>query len=203
MTVVDLLSDTTYREQAVKQLHQLLGESDPFPVKATQIYGLRQIARQQPGKVENFANHQRERAERKYEGASEKAKPGLQAEINFWELIYNLCRSSTSGWSVPKEGYDYLPEKLRNLPARRQDMTRREHRELRGRKKKWLDQWKNQHIPAFFERFCTHCLYRIAKVEMRQSSGENDVHQQSQQEQNEAQGNTATHNAFQSVNLIQ
>ena len=32
MTCVDLLSDTIYCEQAVKQLDQLLGDSNRFPV---------------------------------------------------------------------------------------------------------------------------------------------------------------------------
>ena len=72
--LVDLLSDTVYREQAVKRLDCLLGASEKFPVQKAQLYGLRQIARQEPTKVRTFANCQRERAKRK-------------AEIDFWSPL--------------------------------------------------------------------------------------------------------------------
>lgn len=165
MTRVDLLSDTTYCEQAVKQLDQLLGDSNRFPVERAQIYGLRQIARQQPGKVEVFANHQRERTRRKLENASERARPNLEAERDFWTLVSGLCDGDSAlAWSVRKEGHTHLPVELQNIPARRQGMTHEEQRhrnELNRRQRKWLVQWTNEHIPAFFERFCTHALYRI------------------------------------------
>ena len=165
MTLVDLLSDTTYCQQAMGQLHKLLGDGNRFPVKRTQIYGLRQIARQQPGKVKEFANHQRERARRKEENASERSKPDLQAEIEFWTLVADLCSDSTSDWSVLKEGHSHLPEELReeNIPPRREG--RRQHQELKNRQKEWFAQWGNEHIPAFFERFCTYALYRLGLAE--------------------------------------
>ena len=164
MTRVDLLSDTTYCEQAVKQLDQLLGDSNRFPVERAQIYGLRQIARQQPRKVEEFANHQCERTRRKLENASERARPNLQAEIDFWTLVSDLCRDSALAWSVHKEGLAHLPVELQNIPAKRQGMTHEEQRlrkELNNRQREWFVQWTNEHIPAFFERLCTHALYRI------------------------------------------
>ena len=160
MTCVDLLSDTTYCEQAAKQLDQLLGNSNEFPVKRTQIYGLRQIARQQPGKVGDFAKHQRERARRNQEN-------------DFWTLVDNLCSRPPSNWSVLKEGDSHLPEKLReeNIPAHRQGMTREEQKrrtELKNCQQKWLTQWENKHIPVFFERFCTYALYRHGMAENSQ-----------------------------------
>lgn len=142
MTRVDLLSDTTYCEQAVKQLDQLLGNSNRFPVKPAQIYGLGQIARQQPINVEKFANHQRERTQRK-------------PEIDFWKLVTDLCNNSSSSWSVEREGRTHLPEELQNPKSRKGKRHQRE----------WLKQWTNEHIPAFFERFCTHALYRIGMAE--------------------------------------
>lgn len=166
MTCVDLLSDTTYCEQAVQQLDRLLGDLNQFPVKRAQIYGLRQIAHQEPREVQGFVNHQRERAERKQENASENVKPKFQPEIDFWTLVSNLCSNSTSNWSVQEEGRAHLPEDLKNIPARRQGMTHEEQRhrnELNRRQREWLDQWTNEHIPAFFERFCTHALYRLGK----------------------------------------
>ena len=170
MTRVDLLSDTTYPQQAEGQLDKLLGNSDKFPVEATQIYGLRQIARQQPREVKKFANHQRERTQRKEENASERTKPALQAEIEFWDLVADLCGNSTSDWSVLKEAHPHLPVELRdeNIPKKQEckthgDLSRRN--KLKKSQKEWLEQWENEHIPAFFERFCTHSLYRLGLAE--------------------------------------
>ena len=154
MTRLDLLSDTVYREQAIRQLEDLLGECRKFPVRKTQLYGLRKIARQEPGKVSKFASHQRNRAERK-------------DEVAFWKLVEKLSDSNNS-WSVRTEGLAHAPAELReaNIPAKKKGMTpaERTHRnELIAQQKKWLDQWARDHIPAFFERFCTHALYRLEK----------------------------------------
>ena len=194
MTCVDLLSDTIYREQAVKQLHQLLGNGNPLPVEPAQIYGLRQIARQQPSKVKDFAEHQSGRAQRKYERTSGTAQQKLQYEIDFWALVANLCSNASSDWSVLDEGHSHLPEDIReeNIPPRSVCKTqeqRRERNELKKRQRDWLDQWANEHIPAFFERFCTHCLYHRAMTEMHQSSSGNNT--DLQHEQSDAQNNNA------------
>lgn len=189
MTPVDLLSDTIYREQAVTQLHQLLGNAREFPVESSQIYGLRQIARQQPHEVSNFARCQRERAE----------KLNRDAAANFWQLVENLCNGSTPNWSVQLEGDAYLPEDIReeNIPSKQPGMTPEEQRhrnELRTRRREWLKQWENEHIPAFFERFCTQCLYRKAMIEMSQSNGESDA--STYQDQSETEGSEAMQRAF-------
>lgn len=136
MTIVDQLSDTVYRDQAHQQLDALLAEIQRFPVKRTQLYGLRQIARQQPLQVKNFAEHQRERAERK----------NRQSEVQFWQLVKRLC-DSRDGWSVRVEGTRHAPCGLREETKRRQ--------------REWRDGWEKTHVPAFFERFCTHALYRL------------------------------------------
>lgn len=161
MTHVDLLSDTTYCQQAVRQLHRLLGNTHEFPVESTQIYGLREIARQQPDKVLKFAEHQGERAE----------KLQKQAEVDFWTLVARLCKPSNSEWSIYTEGHNCLPEDIRenNIPPKQKDMTpeqRQQRNALKKRQQEWLNQWANEHIPAFFERFCTQCLYRKAMIEM-------------------------------------
>lgn len=177
MTLVDLLSDTVYRDQAVRELHPLVQNAVEFPVEASQIHGLREIARQQPAKVSEFARHQKERAERKSEIASETTKQKLESEIDFWTLVINLCGAPTSDWSVLREGRDRLPEELReeNIPARQSGMTQEErtHRNtLKKRQGEWLNQWTNEHIPAFFQRFCTQCLYRKSLIERHQPSKE-------------------------------
>jgi len=167
MTIFDLLSDTTYRDRAVRELHPLVQNADKFPVADSQIHGLRQIARQQPTRVSEFARHQKKRAE----------KLEKQTEVDFWDLVMNLCDNSSSDWSIRKEGHAHLPEELReeNIPAKCPDMTPEEqgHRkELRKRQRRWLDQWSNEHIPVFFQRFCTQCLYRKSLIEMHQPSKE-------------------------------
>lgn len=154
MRTVDLLSDTVYREQAHKKLNDMLGSDERFPVQKSQLYGLRQIARQAPGKVKEFADHQRDRAR----------KRDMQAEIDFWERVSGACDERTTNWSVAAEGAKHLPTELReeNIPAKAKDMTpadRTRRNQLRKRQRDWLERWKRDHIPAFFERFCAHALY--------------------------------------------
>lgn len=169
MTTVDLLSDTVYRDQARDQLDKLL-ETDALPVKRSQIYGLRQIARQQPLEVTRFAEHQRGRAERKKTSAGRNAQPRLESEIKLWERVKRLC-DSTPDWSVHTEAKEHLPQRLmdENIPVKRPGMTNEERRarnQIRCQQQEWLTKWKTNHIPAFFERFCTHALYRLARSEM-------------------------------------
>lgn len=169
MTTVDLLSDTVYRDQACDQLDKLLEDVSALPVQRSQIYGLRQIARQQPLQVTEFAEHQRGRADRKKESAGKNAQLRLESEIKLWTLVKRLC-DSTADWSVHAEAQHYLPDRLRdeNIPVNRPGMTSEERRarnQLRGQQSKWLTEWKASHIPSLFERFCTHALYRMAESE--------------------------------------
>ena len=106
---LDLLSDTVYFLGACRSLDRLLRSCEKFPVQRSQIYGLRQIARQEPGRVHDFAIHQRERAERKQENVSERGRFRLQTEIDFWSLVNQLCDSTTDSWSVRRTGLEYAP----------------------------------------------------------------------------------------------
>ena len=68
------------------------------------------------------------------------------------------------------EGKSYLPQDLRNdnFPKKRSGMSADEQRsrsELKRRRNEWLKQWSEMHVPAFFERFCTHALYRSECME--------------------------------------
>ena len=148
---VDLLSDTLYPVRACGRLDQFLVNCKKLPVSKAQIYGLRQIARQEPGKVQEFATRQSERAQRK--------------KAAFWELVRDLCNSQTE-WSVRGEGLEHLPHELReeNIPQKRKGMTHAERRDrnaLGQRQREWLNQWAGEQIPAFFERFCSCALYRL------------------------------------------
>ena len=158
MTTVDLLSDTVYREQACKFLDHMIRGSTKLHVKKAQLYGLRQIAGQQPWEVKDFAERQRSRAERR-------ASAHVHEEVAFWTLVSDVC-DSTSKWSVRKEGLKHAPECLReeNIPARsdvRTNEERSRRNELKTRQRQWLAHWDKEHVPAFFDRFCTHALYLL------------------------------------------
>lgn len=171
MTLLDQLSDVTYRDRAREAVERFLADHPiedkrDVPVKRTQIYGLRQIAIQQPLEVASFAKHQRERAEKKEETASQNAKPKLQAEIEFWKLVAGLCEGQDSEWSVEAEGRKHLPAELQdaNIPNKQKGMSHEERsrrKQLTSEQGARLDQWKREHIPEFFRRFCTHYLYCI------------------------------------------
>ena len=219
MTFVHLLSDTVYPQQAVRQLHQLLNGANEFPVKAAQIYGLRQIARQEFGRIGEFARHQEQRAQSKYEAEAGRRNPrdsvlqSLQAEINFWTLVDNFCGDSSNHWSVRREGYCYLPSELRDENRRKvpgktpQETTQNQqyNNRLKSGQREWFQKWENDHIPAFFERFCTYCLYCIAKAEMGQlgSINTDETDQLLQPEQNSSQDEGAMQTALQQANLIE
>ena len=217
MTLVDLLSDTVYRQQAIKQLHQLLGSNNQFPVKSTQIHGLRQIARQEPERIGDFAAHQGLRAQNRYEAEDEKSNPRAEVlrewktEISFWTLVSNLCGDSPDRWTVKREGRTYLPQDLRNDNLREvQGATQQEKQQIQQHNNKikkgqreWLKKWDNEHIPAFFERFCTHCLYCIAKAEMDQLGNANETDQSSQHDQSNSQDGVAMQAAFQQAYIVE
>ena len=200
MTLVDLLSDTVYRQQAVKQLHELLDGANEFPVKSTQIYGLRQIARQEPEEVGGFAIHQGQRAQ-------------SSTEVNFWTLVANFCGDLPDHWSVRKVGRDYLPEEfrdenLRKVPGENQHETRQNQQhnnKLRKGQREWFEKWENEHVPAFFERFCTHCLYCIAKAEMGELASEsvNEADELEQQDQSNNQDGGTMQTALKQAELVE
>lgn len=164
MLSADLLSDTTFRDQAVQAVDRFVDDNGA-PLRRTQIYGLRQIAMNQPGKVKGFAFHQRQRAERQYENASKNGQLKLQKEIDFWKLVENLCASSAAhgGWSLEQEAEVQMPTELRLEDNRPKSELTHEERSLRKQTKKkrreWSTVWMNQHLPLFFQRFCAHYLY--------------------------------------------
>ena len=182
MTLVDLLSDTVYRQQAAQQLHQLSGNDNQFPVEPSQIHGLRQIARQEPERVGGFATHQGQRAQNRYDAENERSNPRAEVlqkwetEVNFWTLVANFCGDSPDRWSVKTEGHNYLPQELRDDNLREVTGTTQQERQqiqqhnnrIKRERREWLKEWDTKHIPVFFERFCTHCLFCIAKAEMGQ-----------------------------------
>lgn len=114
---------------------------------------------------------------------------------------------------MKREGRTYLPEELHDenlrevqgaTPQETQQNQQHNNR-IRTGQRKWLGEWNNEHIPAFFDRFCTHCFYCIAKAEMEQlgSGSANETNQSSQQKQNDSQVAGAMQTAFQQANLVE
>ena len=158
MNEVDLLSDTVYRDRAAQYLNGGLGRWRKIPVKKAQIYGLREIARNEPDRVADFARHQRQRADAK----------GKRLEEEFWQLVESLWGRPNAEWSVVAEGKIRLREDLRdeNIPESRKGMSHEERRHrnrLKVEQRDWIRQWRRRHVPAFFERFCSHALYLLAQ----------------------------------------
>lgn len=112
MLDIDILSDTTYRNKAVEIVTALVDRCGRCPLKRSQIHGLHQIADQQPLEVTKFADHQRERADRRHKNASESGKTYLQHEIDFWHLVVNLCDGHGENWSLMAEAENAIPDNL-------------------------------------------------------------------------------------------
>ena len=169
MNIADLLSDTVYREQACKCLDDMIRGCKRFPITKAQIYGLRQIAGQQPWEIKDYAERQRSRAARQ-------ESTHVHEEVAFWTLVGDVC-DSMSRWSTRKEGLKHAPECLReeNIPARRDVRTNEERsrrNELKARQQQWLVHWEKEHVPAFFDRFCTHALYLLECIKSNERGTE-------------------------------
>ena len=166
------LSDTVYRDKAIEMVDGFVSEHGEHgtPITRNQIHGLRQIAVQQPHQIKAFADHQRQRVEKKLETAGQSSQPKLEAEAAFWKLVADLCDPGKLRWSPAAEAEAQIPPELReeNIPAKadcksNEDRSRR--RQLMTQRKQWLQQWNAQHVPAFFQRFCTQYLYQLGKRE--------------------------------------
>ena len=156
MTELDVLSDTVYRKKAMEVLQR-----SALPVSTTQIKGLRQIAQHQPRQVQSFAEHQKTRADKK-----RRSEEGA-----FWQLVIALCSDNAAqgDWSLHKEAESDMPAHLKNIPDRTDCKTLEERTQRNQRvseRRAWLEKWNADHIPAFFQRFCTHYLYLKARSQI-------------------------------------
>lgn len=141
MSDIDVKADGVLCEKAVELLDAFIQECG-LPVRTAQISGLKQIAFNQPSSLKEFAQHQRQRAERRHHD-EEKA---------FWNLIDNLCdgRKPKHAWSLHQEIEGMLSE---------QEKADKKHlAALREEKKKLC-------YPPFFQHFCAHYLYRLSMKE--------------------------------------
>ena len=174
--LLDQLSDTMYREMAERILDGFIDQygENARSMSRSQIHGLRQIAIQQPREIKSFADHQRERIEKKLETAGSGSRPKLEAQRAFWKLVADLCDPGKLDWSPASEAESWMPAELKesNIPAKSEcnsNEERSRRKQLKARQKQWLEAWNADHVPAFFQRFCTHYLYHLGKFESPRS----------------------------------
>lgn len=156
MAAFDLLSDTSFAEEAAKAVDAFVHEHE-YPVARAQIHGLRQIAINQPTQITVFADHQKDRAE----------KRNASAQVEFWKLVHLLCngRPPRASWSLEQAAENVMPAELRLETAAHGTKLSKEEQQERAatkqRQKQWLESWRSEHYPEFFQRFCAHYLYRL------------------------------------------
>jgi hypothetical protein len=178
MLEIDIAADTELGQRAIEAVQQYIrhnGEAsyqgaDEWPIARSQISGLRQIALNEPRQVAAFAEHQRQKAEAKHKTTTkEERRSELEAEIAFWDLIKQLCdgKPPKVPWSLTQARDAALPAELQEEKqppgaklTKEQQEARKQKREARER---WLRQWESEHYPVFFQRFCAHYLYEMAK----------------------------------------
>lgn len=146
-------------------LPERLPDPDKWAVKASQIKGLQQIARQQPERLKDFAEKQLDKATKRAQQGSDEARAREEQVMAFWKLVLELVagRAAGFGWSLEAARSAAMPQHLRQVPqgkaaTREEQEARRMQKEERER---WEQMWNAAHVPAFFRMFCIHYLYRM------------------------------------------
>lgn len=169
---LDVLADTVLREHAISAVERYFEEftdaKRPVPVKRSQIEGLRQIAANQPGRLEDFAKKQREKAHKRFH----------TNEAEFWNLVLRLIGRAGAGmqaWSIPDAME--LPGHLQ-VPSKPQSGASMIELQANNEAKKKLNAWREERMaelaPVFFQRFCAHYLYKMALRESQRGGRKHD-----------------------------
>src|SRR5262245_31214042 len=119
----NIRADTELGQRALEAVEKYLKEHvhGPFsrekdwPIARAQIAGLRQIASNEPGKIGEFAEHQRSKvADRLENTRGEEQRRQLQAAIAFWELVRGLAEGKAPRfeWSLVQDCTQALPPHL-------------------------------------------------------------------------------------------
>ncbi len=162
---LDQLVDTLLGQKAIGAVEDYVrrcrDDVEGWP-KRSQIKGLVQIAANEPNRVAEFAQKQRERAAKRAMNNQEH-----NPEVQFWQLIEDICQGK-SEWSFEQLREQQLPVELREekLPPGPKPLPepRAAREEKRRRREAWIDQWYRMYYPAFFQRFAHHYLYRMAEL---------------------------------------
>jgi hypothetical protein len=167
---LEIEADTDLRERAVAAVDSFV-EKHGCPVARAQIAGLRQVAANEPGELVDFAENQRRRADARMQLARGDRQEHFAAEASFWELVRALCNGTAPKypWSLTQARDQALPAGLRvekQPPGAR--LSKEEHAAIKERKDRrdaWHRRWESGRYAAFFQRFCAHYLYHLARQE--------------------------------------
>jgi hypothetical protein len=171
MLDINIAADTELGQRAIDAAANYVRDHVHGPLIArAQIAGLRQVAANEPAKVGEFTEHQRSKvAEKLAKMPNEDRRRELEAEIAFWELVRGLCegRSPKFAWSLAQACTQALPADLadekQQAGAQRTKEQQAAKKDKKERRDRWEQQWKLDHYAAFFQRFCAHFLYEMAK----------------------------------------
>lgn len=178
MVELDVLADTVFRDEAAKAVDAFVSRH-VCPVERAQIAGLRQIAANEPGKVLDFAKHQRDKAAKKLEGTkNEQKRARLDGEVAFWDLVSRLCGTSGTGpahWSLASLAEETASPDCRVGKKPHGSAPAEEHKrynDARDRLAKWRKLRQSEDYPVFFARFCAHYLYRMSQQPQEERRGD-------------------------------
>jgi hypothetical protein len=144
-----------------------------WPIRRSQIAGLRLIATNEPDRVGDFAKkqHDRENAKR----ADREVRAGHEGDlrtsiaIEFWKLVLTLCAPGAKdqvSWSLQHACDEATPIEYRDADQTPNAKLTVEQRQERNRRKsqrqEFQRRWKAAYYPAFFQRFCAHYLYTMS-----------------------------------------
>jgi hypothetical protein len=133
MTELDIEIDDELRRQAIAAAERCV-RLHGCTVGPTQINGLRQVARMQPGEVSNYAAKQKLRSQKRSQNETDRHAH----EAGFWDQVWKLCNSGRT------KDFDWT------LKTAQADA---------GVAKDAQKQWVNDRYPPFFQAFCIHYLY--------------------------------------------
>jgi hypothetical protein len=173
MIDLDALADGEFRDQAIAALAAFTADWG-FPVKRSQVEGLRQISVNEPRRLLEFARHQRVRAERR----EEKRARGADREVAFWKLVEALQGTENQAldrWSLRNFALRNAPPGCQALRKPHGSAPLEEHRaykEARERLRDWHERRILEDPPVFFRRFCAHYLYLQALQPANQPGGD-------------------------------
>lgn len=176
MLNIDLYADGELGRKAIeavteyiKEIPQSYRKEDEWPIRRTQIVGLRQIAANEPSKLSEFAEHQQRKAQAKLE-KMRKGSDQLESAVEFWNLVKWLCEGGPANrvsWSLAKMREECTPEEFKEekLPpgAKLTPEQQAERKDKQQRRKDWQAEWDREYFGVFFQRFCIHYLYEMSK----------------------------------------
>jgi hypothetical protein len=173
---IDLLADNQLREEAIRTI-EVFPQQHYLSIKRKQIAGLRQLAANEPQKMAQFALTHQTRAEKRLEKhPSPNAVSNLEAEIEFWKIVTQICKDQTLAghWNLQatiEQRIGPRPKLARiagNLTPEQQRQRADERKQVEVAQREWdaaRRELFEQLCDVFFQHFCIHYLYRYQPKE--------------------------------------